>query len=214
MAVPASVVGDLFEMRIYTSNDGGQIAINTIHYVLNTLINPTFNIQDLADGFAHTIKAEFLACVSDEAEVIGYSARRIGVGRETLEYFNTSEGGLGTFTGEVLPGIVAGMLTLRTDQPGPRFRGRLFMPFPSENANDSPGQPSTAYVTALSNFGGNCVFPSDFDTVAGKKTGSFQGVIYHRSDKTFTRITSFVPRTYWSRHKTRANYSPGDRPPV
>lgn len=207
-------IGDRVEVKLYGTNEGQQYSINTLHAKCATLAaGGPASLQDIATAFSGYLNTDYKALLSEDAELIGVGIRIIRPLPQTLEVVSTIDAGSGGQTGDVLPGIVAGLLALKTDIAGPRYRGRLFLPWPSEACNEDPGQPTPAYVTALGNFGSLLLGTPAIISTAGKSVGTWEFGVYHRDDGSTTPITHVAARSYWSQHVTRAGIRRPDRPP-
>jgi len=107
---------------------------------------------------------------------------------------------VGTLAGDVLPRQTQGLLRWGTATVinGRRVRGRLFMPAPAEDQNDTGGTPIAAYQTALTTAGAT-VF------VAGAT--SSEACVWHRPNASgpgaSPDITSAAASPTWSLLRSR-----------
>lgn len=94
----------------------------------------------------------------------------------------------GAIAGGILPGQVAGLVTLLTDTPGKSYRGRFYMPFPSESSCDE-GNTTSGYRSDLATLA--ALYVNSY-TVGDLTNGlSIQGCIYSRHLHIMTITTGY-----------------------
>ena len=106
----------------------------------------------------------------------------------------------GVVTGEIMPGQVAGVVTLQTSFPGKSYRGRLYMPFASEDDSVN-GKPGTTYKTNLGTMAGS--FIGNFLFGSGGNESIVTSCVYSVTNHVATTIQSLVVRPFWGTQRKR-----------
>jgi len=150
MSATAIAIDDVFEVKLY-SYCRDQLGLNVLHYVCTQApANPPANtIGILATAVDAKFAVPMKGAMSSEASYEGASLRFLGPGLQSMEFVETTGAGVGTTAGDVLPTQVSGIITKRTLRPGRAFRGRMYIPFPSETNSDTKALPTAAYLAKL-----------------------------------------------------------------
>lgn len=195
-------ISDLWRARVVCSISD-QISVNCVNFNV-VAVTGVVTDQEFADYLDSEWGTLFKNLISDDAIYRGVSVQRFKPIPVTVPAVSIVSQGTGSVAGEVLPKQVSGVLTLRTAFAGPGFRGRLYIPFPSETHNQVPGRPEEDYLTALTVLGNQIV---DADTVVGAGgNATVHSVLYHRELDTFDRLTGFVARPRWGTQQRRGDY--------
>jgi len=99
--------------------------------------------------------------------------------------------------------MVAGILTKLTASAGVRYRGRVYLGYLTETANDTDATP-TAAGRALMQALATDMAIGDTIVGVGGSTG-INPVIFHKDTKTSTYITGMNARDYWGTQRRRNN---------
>lgn len=207
-------VGDLFRVKA-ASFLRDQLGLNVLYYETLTETAGDSNPTSLAAAFALVAATAYKAAMSDEARYIGQGVTQL-FPVATAEFWTNDGAGVGVFTGDALPSQTCGILTKKSVAPGRRGRGRVYVPFPAETANDTKALPNAGYLTALSTLatalGAN---------VTVNEQGGWQAVLrpviaaaipgggYSR-----LAITQLLPRPRWATQRSRGSYGAANLPPV
>jgi len=160
---------DILHLRIYC-NAGDQLAINNIFYRATRLLggNPTIDIAEFWEQMDEVCRTFYPPLMSSQANYRGVTAQCVrynGVDHE-WQYQNDPHGSAIHLTpgaddaSDLLPRQVAGLVVKRTGFVGKRNRGRLYIPFPSEDMNENvTGVPTDQYVTDLTGLAINLMPP-------------------------------------------------------
>lgn len=157
-------------------------------------------------------------CLVDNAEFRGCTLQKIYPLPTTRESVSIVMRGAGGHVGVPLPGQVAGIITLRTFFGGKRYRGRVYVPFPSAAAQNADGTPSTAYLAILDGFGAALIAP--FTAGSGGNTTPMEPVLtrvnYVNKQVNSVEMASyegFLSRGRWGTQRRRGMYgSPNPLP--
>lgn len=185
-------------------------AINVRHYLLLCPDNPLgVELGDIADTFSDSISEQWRDLLTQEAVYYGSSVQQL---RPTMGVMagSTVGNGVGTGGADAEAPQVCGLIKLTTELPGPRNRGRVFVPFPSETDVGVTGFFTTAYVNKLKVVG---------EALSINIDGNYEGqdytivpVIYHRVPGTHTAVDTYVARTVPATQRRRSLFH-SDAPP-
>lgn len=184
---------------------GSQTAINVLHYRSTSLVaGASVTTLEIATRFSNLMNAPYKALMSVNASFAGVGCARIVPGPRTLEDLYVVHAGAGSTVGDVLPRQVCGVITKRTNFAGRKYRGRAYIPFPSETDNDVNGRPGNVYQTGLTTLAnGIC---DEFTVTGALGTIVFKPVLFHKKDSTFDLVTSHVERDRWGTQRRRGDY--------
>jgi hypothetical protein len=101
----------------------------------------------------------------------------------------------GTDTGQELPPFTSGLVRMHTGvfASGREVRGRCYVPYPSENANDA-GTPGSGYISGLT---------AAFVTLQGDNEANGAMVVYSRAHARAEYISSFDTWNQWGSLRSR-----------
>lgn len=200
LIVPIAV-GDILQVRMQTFLVN-QIGINCFNFWV-TSVNATTppSLQTFSFMFNSTVNTLYKLCLCSPSSFLGHSIRRI-YPTVTLPYLDNTDAGFGTGDVNPLPLQTAGIITWRTDYPRGSYRGRSYIPFPSETENNSSGHPASLYVSKLQALG--IALTTAFNDHTGNQ---MQLVVWSRKLTTASGlVTSFTPNQKWSVQRRRGDY--------
>ena len=159
--------GDVFNYNLMCESDVGIIAAAAAaDAALEAFLGE-------AEGVFSTATLWSATKVTRVSETAGFPAAETAAGSFT---------GAGTATGGVLPPQLAWCVSLRTSVPGPRGRGRFFLPTPGNGTFTGQARmPSVAITMAVDGI--TAMWTS-------LETDTFSPVVGHRATGTFTGVTS------------------------
>jgi len=138
-------VGDIYEVVFAGQTNEDERWNNVTHWELVTDVGGS--LYDTAEGLAEELATAFaagpLTVMSEGWTLTDTRANRVfpSIG---VPYATGTGAGLGGVVGESLPADVAAVITKRTDQPGAKFRGRLFQGGITESQNENGQLPFLA----------------------------------------------------------------------
>jgi len=206
MAVPIAN-GDIYAVRVFC-HATDQTSVNTIHYVLTGLVGGPVNDVDFLNTFIGMAAwpTGWKALLSDDAQYRGTQMGRIFPKPPTRPNHTIVGAGNGSVVGEILPRQVSGIISFQTDLAGPKYRGRLYIPFPSEASSDPAlGTPSAAYVTALDSLAAIIATPLVIAPGGGASINAFP-IVYHKDNNTYNLIVEGFGREKWATQRRRGSY--------
>jgi len=144
---PQLLGGDIIQIVVRTYCKS-QVGLNTYWY-RKPALDPAQDLYDaLQDWQAQAVGpyVDLYPAVAKYHDTILY-ANTGGFWSEA--YFSVPPDAAGTASGNLLPTQVSGIITRRIDAKGPKNRGRVYIPFPSEVFLGSDERPSDPYVANL-----------------------------------------------------------------
>jgi len=192
-------------------NTGGQYSANVINYEVTAINGGGISDTDALAVLEPAVASFWGALLSDNAF---YMATKLQITFPILRphRYNNTSATPGSVAGDVLPSQVAGLIKLTTNRAGKSYRGRCYIPFPSEADNTAAGNPSAGYKTNLQ------ALADTFFDVLSPNDGAGNGVdllpiIYSRELDVSTPVEERLAETNWATQRRRAARNTGDRPP-
>lgn len=200
-------VGNIYLVKWWTLL-GSQLGITQCHFVCNGETGNSAFDEDFRDYLSLNTSAKFKDCLNNNANHRGISVWRIWPLPKPVPIISTAGAGNGTGAGDPLPKQVSGIIKKKTSQAGRAYRGRMYIPFPSEGNNDpTQGRPNGAYIALLSLFA--LTIEPQITVGAGPDTAILKSCIVHASvPGTFNYITEFDEPPYWATQRRRGDYGP------
>lgn len=204
----ALLVGDIVLVKTFCSS-ASQVAVNTRFYHVDDIGAGGITDQDVANDMEDGVAQAYKPLLTAAATFRGIQLQVLHP-RLLVPVIANANAGVGTGGASPLPLHVAGLIKLGTNLGGKANRGRQYIPFPAEEANDAIGNPSAAYITALTTLATGLV--SLQTTTVGGTTLTMAPVVFHRLTSTWTRIITATPREFWATQRRRAALTGGDGP--
>lgn len=129
-----------------------QIGLNVRYFFVGAAIVGSPTLQQVADELDDVFSALYRDWLGTSAEYLGCSAQRVSP-TASIPQVSTTNAGSGTGGASDVPAQVSGCLTLKTDLPGRKNRGRMYVPFPGHDMVDPPFGLTSSGSTRLTAFG-------------------------------------------------------------
>lgn len=204
------VSNDLLEMRIVCAT-ADQVSVNVLHYQARQ-VTGTVTDQEAADHVEQGVDLLYQSLLSVHATYRGVSAQRIFPLPKTVPAVAQNPL-VGTHVGDLLPKQVSAVVTKQTRFAGRKYRGRIYIPFPSESANDTDSTPTAAYLATVEQLAAFLLQPIP---VAGAGGGgaTLTPILLHRDPvaPTFDDITTWRVNDKWGNQRRRGAY--GQQNPI
>lgn len=182
---------------------GDQVSQNVLHYRITALAGTPTDVM-LAAALDTNFNLLYKALMSVQAQYRGVIVQRVNPLPRTYAAFTIANAGVGALAGDPLPKQTCGVLTKRTVFAGAKFRGRLYIPFPSEGVSDAPsGRPSAGYLGSAALLGVGVQTP--IPVGGGGNTCTAIPCIHHGGGAT-SDITTCDPRPYWATQRRRSDF--------
>jgi len=180
-----------------------QVGINVRHWRCNTnpgSITPE-ELCELAESELVPLYTAYLATTS----IVDFVSAQI-VGPVASDFVTRLIGTAGGASATTMPRQACGIVTLLTGLYGRANRGRFFVPFPTEEMNETTGSPNGAGIAAMEALG--TFYTSQWNLTVDIRTGSLLPVLVHRGETPDppTDLTGFIVRDKWGTQKRRGDY--------
>jgi len=210
--MPNVTASHVAEIQIWSSF-GEQAAVTTRH-LLSRVGNVSIPIATILAEFDSIIAAPWKAILTEEARYDGLRGRVL-TPTETQWEAEINSAGVGTVIGEPLPRQVSGIVTMNTAVFGRKGRGRLYLPFPSEEDSEPTlGIPGSAYVTAAQSIGD--FFTQPLVVTIAAVNYSLDWVLQSVTDgvPSYFLYTGAVARPRWATQRRRGSYGRPNASPL
>lgn len=212
MATPM-LLDEIYEIRIWCSYQQ-QAGLNIRHFKVTEIIGLGSTREEVIGAFSTLVAPAYLAALSTGAEYRGMSMRRLVPGPPTVEVTTDNGRSTGSVTGDPLPSQISGVISLRTDFPGPGGRGRMYIPFPSEDDNNVNQVPQSSYVTRLGVIGSIFVDEIVLPQLPAPDRVRLLSVVYERVLGGTSPITGRIARSIWGTQRRRGGFGASNVVPV
>lgn len=196
--------GNIVQARIWCS-DAEQASVNTVYYLCGFRSGFGPNDQDMADQLSTIVGPLIKPILYNGATYDGLTCQVINVTPMGLAAQSIQQTGAGTGGAIGMSRQTAAVCSWRTALAGPRYRGRMYLPFPSTSGDAGLGVPSGAYTTAAAALC-NALFTFGTTTGGGFAIALTQ-VVYSRIPPTAaTPIDNFLGLNKWGTIKKRGSF--------
>lgn len=204
--------GDIFEVVFHHHTNQQRGLIRRYYQAASTTgTGPTD--AEIGIRFDTAFPPLFKALMATVGIYKGVKIAKVFPGVRQRGFINTTSFGPGTVVGDLLPTQVRGIITLRTANAGPGYRGRSYMPFPCEADNSPLGVPIAGYVTRLTTLAAQLILTQAAIGVAGNQT-NLVPIIWHLPKGTPNLPINRIPvaiiegvaRTKWATQRRSGEY--------
>ena len=211
MATPF-VTGDLIRVTYWTQF-AEQAGLMVLHWKVTAVGGTGTNLEDAATSIMTQHAPQIVACMNSQAKLEGVIAKRLqfGLSAESGEFYSTNIPSAGTVAGDALPRQTCGIITKRTSLSGPRRRGRIYVPFPSETHNAIGAVPDANYVTLIGALAN--VWENTLQLGIAPNTTSLKLQVYSRVGGTTVEVSQLQERRVWATQRRRGSYGKTNRSP-
>lgn len=178
------------------------VAVMRFFFRASIAMGAAIDYQQLVSAWDDVLRPVLVAMYPNSVGYRDPSVQRILPIPATIQYYSAGGFAPGTRTSTVMPQQVCGMITKVTGIAGRSFRGRLYVPFPSEEDNDGlTPHPNNGYLTTLGTLSAVALDVRGF-TIGG---GSLQldPQLYQPTLDNFVDIVDTTERGYWTTQKRR-----------
>lgn len=203
--------GDILEAQVLTA-DANQIGENILHYYVSTTVTPIPSLQLICTTLDGTWATPYKNVLNNNATYRGVGLSNITPPR-SQQVVSNANAGPGTAGANALPTQVRGLISYYGFNAGPRYRGRSYICFPSQNGSDSSGNPTAAYVTLLGVL--RNIFLGPITIVNGAGACTLSLALYHRKDMppSATLVSTAVARNRFATQRRSGAYGRANVPP-
>jgi len=191
---------------------GDQVAFTQLHYRI-TAADGLKTGATFAQELSALTHVAFKACLTNLAIFRGIIVQRVFPKPVSFPENNTTNAGAGAGGATPLPRQVSGIITTQTDFGGPRFRGRMYIPFPPTAFQDAAtAAPTAAYKTALDGFRTLAIALLSDQIAPG--TADARPCLMDPVTGGTTDITSSLSRQRWATQRRRGDYGQQNVSPI
>lgn len=204
--MPVVAVGDILLVRAVCSTQG-QVGVNTGYLNCTAKDGTDVTTTDIAKTIESNAAAKYTPMLPEAARWEGLSVQKIWPLPRDVAGISVTNAGPGDVSSNVLPTQVCGIFTKRTSLAGPKYRGRMYVPFPPESFLDTDGTPTLAYITLLTALATLWTEgPNTFTNIGLDGTVTCDWVLWHRESHAVTNITGAHVRKKWATQRRRGDY--------
>lgn len=202
--MPFVATGDIYRVGFFCRLMD-QESLNVRHFAV-TALTGTPTTQNLADDISTFFGPLYKALLCGSASYQGLKLYRIAPGTPTIDISVQIAGG-GSGGNDPLPAQITNCATLRSDEPGRKNRGRIYIPFPSTDDSENTGTlavPTDDYcglvTTLVTNMVGLNIFGSSGHTV------SVKWALWSPTEGIHADLTSYSVKKLWATQRKRGEY--------
>lgn len=199
----AIIIGDLVESKAFM-HVADQVGINVRHWRVTEVLNDGLTASQVAEQMASELSGLYRQMLSTTTLFVGISAQKIGPGDMEVAGVSAAAPALGVLASDLMPKQTCGILSIKTQKAGRSFRGRLYIPFPTEVSNQEPGEPTDPYVASATALAGYYETPQTF--VIGGNSISMKPVLYSRVLNVTNDVTNVIAAPRWGTQRRRSSY--------
>jgi hypothetical protein len=205
------ILGDVLELRVVcqVTSPSPQVSENVFHAVVGAVTGGGVSQAAIAVWYDLLIAGAYKTIMAAAATYRGVMVQKIWPLPRVVAEYTIASAGAGLSSVPILPLQTAGLLRAKTNIAGRAFRGRQYLPFPSQNQQDVDGTPTNGVLANHVIIGG--AIYSNQTVVAGIITTSLIPVIYHRANfgvppagaHTSTPVTAIQTQKVWATQRRR-----------
>jgi len=185
-----------------------QMGMNVRHFFVESIVGDPVDDDLVAEGISGHFANEYKALIAGDARYMGVTLRIV----EPTPFpttFSTQGQGDGVNLPDILPGQVSGLITLRSETPGPAGRGRVYVPWPYKAADSATGDaPLSSYVALLNALA--LFFTAGTPIVINSSTYEMTNIVYRPAigavPSVQSPITKAFGRSLWATQRRRGGY--------
>lgn len=189
-----------------------QASVNTFYYGVSAIATPGATTLSLIQQLDIAINVNVKSSLPSDAVYNGLQSRDITQVPLLLMDAVTTTAGPGTDVSAAMGRQLCGIGRLATRNAGPKYRGRMYFPFPPIDDDAVGGVPSNAYLAGLNTIFGSMINLSPV-TGGGGSASVFLGV-FHRASRTITPSTTFHAEPKWATQKRRGSFGRANASPI
>lgn len=204
-------LNDIYRMTTFTKANN-QLGINVYHYTVAVWTTGGATLAEVAADLATIFPGKLKPCMGDTASYSFLQLQKIWPLPIELAVQDATGAGNGGTVSPLLPKQVTGMIQKKTLYGGRPFRGRTYVPFPTEDDNTVNGVPTIGYLANLVGLAGTIILSRV--VVGATGTTAIVPVIYHErgygnppaNQHTFTQLTATYAIGKFATQRSRGDY--------
>jgi len=201
-------VGMIIQARAWCG-DANQVSVTTFHHRVDAATGPICTDVDFLTAWDTIYAPEFWGLLNNNASYLGSTVQILSPGPLGLLRKSIVGAHVGIGGADALPTQTSGLIRWGTNQGGRAYKGRVYMPFPSEQANNTTGYPVAGYIVGLDAIGNEYVNHTAWTLNGGNQT--IVPVLVHRKNKAGvtplpTQISSWQSSNQWATQRKRGAF--------
>jgi len=214
MASPIVSFLDILEITTFVRTAEGQNQQNRTFWRCDIVSGGGITLTEAADKFGQDFSDLFVPIIPTTHQYMGCKLRRYIPLVDRTQLVNSIVGaGAGDLTDNPLPSQVCGLVSRRASSAPPRHRGRFYVPSTSEVFNDTTGDPTSAYISALADL--NLYLRTSVNQVGAGGSCTFAPHIVHLNPDTGAFVASYpvdscLTRSRWATQRRRSEINRPD----
>ncbi len=209
----ALAVGDVLEVKLFcTAPAINQVSVNILYYQVQSVAIASATNVEAASWLSTAFSAPMKAILNNNANYFGLTLTRVLPLPRTTQLGVTDGAGAGSRSGDLAPAQLSMVLTKRSTKAGRQFRGRFYIPFPSQSDIETTRLPKAAYVADADTLG--ATLAATQVVVGGGGDATLIPVIYSKVGGTFTTIANSTGAAKFGTQRRRGEFGrPNAIPP-
>jgi len=208
MAIPLTNT-QFVEVKLFSTNTT-QVAINRLNYLVTAQTGTGSTLEAMLSQLAASITADYKAFMSSSARYLGMTGQIVANGSSIL-IPNADGAGDGERGEALLPPQTAGLITVRTAQPGRIGRGRIYLPWQGTADQGDDGKPTNAQLARFELWAAQMTLPVVVG--AGGNTVTVRYGVSDAGHARFFPMNDFTVRRAWATQRRRSFINRADRLP-
>jgi len=201
----ALALNDLIEVKLFcTAPTVNQVSVNILRYLITAVTGASVTDVEAVDALSLTFSGDVKALLNNNANYFGMTLCRLKPLPRTTVTTSTSGNGAGTRSGDLAPAQLSAVLTKRTGKAGRRFRGRFYVPFPSQSDIETTSLPKAIYTADADTLGANIALVQVI--IGGGGTASMTPIVYSPITPDLTPITNCTGALKFGTQRRRGEF--------
>lgn len=203
--VPINNTGQIIRADVVTHHPGlTQLGMFSLWYRVSSVGGTGVLLGAVASMLDGVFAGLMKPILTVNANYRGVQARVMIPKPASVPAYEAASAGAGTVAGDGMAPQVCGVISLYTASAGRRYRGRRYIPFPSETDNGPAGLPSAGYLAALDSIK-NAIVAIQGTGVAGNTVG-LTPILWHRDTEGYTDLLGGQRKTGWGTQRRRGYF--------
>lgn len=180
-----------------------QVGMYSNHYRVSAVTGAGTTLGAIASQLDVLFRALTKAVLASNATYRGVVARMIWPAPPSPPAIESANFGPGLVAGDAMALQVAGVISLYTQFAGRAYRGRRYIPFPSETDNGPNGIPTAGYLAGLDAIKNQLLQTL---TVGAADSVTLVPCLFHRRDNSTNDLRGGLSRTGWGTQRRRSYF--------
>lgn len=197
-------LNDIIQVTV-ACQQGAQLGMNVVHYIVDQVQGASQTELQVATNLEAAIGPAMKPLLNNNASFYGVHVQKIKPLPPTIGATSALVSGPGTGGANSLPTEVCGIVTKRTAFAGRTYRGRIYVPFPSQTAVVvATGIPTAAYQTNLTALGAVMLAGRTIGVLPD--TVHLNPIVFSKKNGSYASVTTWLARSKWGAQRRRGDY--------